>query len=224
MKLRSLFAIAAAGSLLAACDLSRTPAGTALRVMTGDLGRAETPRELSRAELEALPYAFIRVSRDENGPWAALGAAAAAETHVTYVTSDRRSVTLNGGAVSETHGLGAGLAGLRGGPATDPAASPTPVGSWPERIVRAYRFRDQFSMDSRLTVECRITPGSLERIEILGKAHQTRRMTERCRGPRAAFSNLYWADPRTGFIWKSRQWVGPGQPPIHVEVVTPFQP
>lgn len=45
-------------------------------------------------------------------------------------------------------------------------------------------------------------------------------ITERCRGGGESFANRFWADPETGGIYRSEQWIGP-QGPLWVEVVNP---
>ena len=43
---------------------------------------------------------------------------------------------------------------------------------------------------------------------------------ERCGGG-ARFVNRYWADPETGAVWRSEQWVGADGRPVTIEVVSP---
>jgi hypothetical protein len=45
-------------------------------------------------------------------------------------------------------------------------------------------------------------------------------ITERCRGGGESFTNRFWADPESGGIYRSEQWIGP-QGPLWVEVVNP---
>ncbi|MCG7364359.1 YjbF family lipoprotein [Roseomonas sp. ACRSG] len=45
-------------------------------------------------------------------------------------------------------------------------------------------------------------------------------ITERCRGSGESFVNRFWADPETGGIYRSEQWIGPPGP-LWVEVVNP---
>lgn len=45
-------------------------------------------------------------------------------------------------------------------------------------------------------------------------------VSEQCRGGGTAFTNRYWADPATGGIWRSEQWVGEAGL-LRLEVVTP---
>ena len=47
------------------------------------------------------------------------------------------------------------------------------------------------------------------------------RVPETCSNGYRTFANTYWADPATGFVWKSEQWVGPRLEPMTVEVVRP---
>ena len=54
---------------------------------------------------------------------------------------------------------------------------------------------------------------------IFERSYSLTRIEEHCRTPRRTFTNTYWAEPDTGFIWKSEQWVGPKVTPFTVQIV-----
>jgi hypothetical protein len=62
-----------------------------------------------------------------------------------------------------------------------------------------------------------------ETVTILGGDIATRHVVEHCSVPvmRWSFDNDYWQDPRTGYVWRSRQYVHPKSPPIVLEVFRP---
>ena len=57
------------------------------------------------------------------------------------------------------------------------------------------------------------------RITLADLSYMTRQMIENCEGDETAFRNLYLVDEPTGFIWQSRQWAGPDQGYLNVEVL-----
>lgn len=72
----------------------------------------------------------------------------------------------------------------------------------------------QFDAVPGYTVSVPVT-GTLSRkgsdkVEILGRSRHLARFEERLSGGGMHATNVYWADPQTGFIWKSRQHLAPG--------------
>lgn len=49
-----------------------------------------------------------------------------------------------------------------------------------------------------------------ETVEILGRSMKLIRFEEHLTGAGLNETNIYWADPRTGFIWRSKQYLAPG--------------
>jgi hypothetical protein len=70
--------------------------------------------------------------------------------------------------------------------------------------------------------------GSLRRIgsesvTILGHTLQLTHFEETLDGPGLSGTNSYWADPETGFIWKSKQYLAPGQA-VEIVQLKPYFP
>ena len=59
-----------------------------------------------------------------------------------------------------------------------------------------------------------------ETLEILGERIPTELWQERGAAPQLAweFANLYWIDPSSGYVWKSRQAAAPSLPPLEIIV------
>lgn len=74
------------------------------------------------------------------------------------------------------------------------------------RVQREYDWIPGYRMGVQAhgTVE----RGPLESVDILGRKRDLVRFDERLEGGMRAH-NIYWADPATGFIWKSRQQLSP---------------
>lgn len=141
--------------------------------------------------------------------------------HLTYADASLRGVVVQGALVTATRGLLFDMTAIKH-QATDPIARMVPLDQWPRTIVRNYQFTQLNSVDYEITVTCVINPIANERIEIIERVYDVTRVQETCANPRRTFSNTYWVEPDTGFIWKSEQWLGPQLPPYIVEIVRPF--
>lgn len=78
----------------------------------------------------------------------------------------------------------------------------------PVRTRREYDWSADYRFGVEVTGELRRI--GEESVEILGRAQTLVRFEEELRGPDIAATNLYWAEPATGFILRSRQWLAPG--------------
>ncbi|MDN8643237.1 YjbF family lipoprotein [Stenotrophomonas indicatrix] len=108
--------------------------------------------------------------------------------------------------------------------------------SWRARVLGPSPFDDLQSVNAPVTVQRRydwtpayqidvavtgtLTRGGLEQVDILGTPRTLQRFDERLQGGGMSGRNVYWADPATGFIWKSRQHLSPG----HVAELTQLKP
>lgn len=188
------------------------------------LGPGEPPPPappITRATLDAVPFATIAISAPGQ-PRAFVAAVADNGGFVSYQDQLRRSIVLEGGLVVATKGLGYNLSAVKH-QLDDPVAIPTPAADWPTTVVRNYQFALVGAEDYQVTVGCQIQQAARERIEIVELDFDVMRVEETCGNGLRTFTNTYWVDPETGFIWKSVQWIGPRQPdPLVIEVIRPF--
>lgn len=72
-------------------------------------------------------------------------------------------------------------------------------------------------------ITCRMAAQRQETIVILGKAISTIRVDEACRSPslRWNFTNQYWVDPESGFVWRTQQHVHPRGDILRTEIFRP---
>lgn len=128
-------------------------------------------------------------------------------------------VATDGARVVATSGLSEMVAATRfEGP--DPLAAPLDLSRGGEarsrRVVDLMRLgRQPDGMSFGLILDCalRVTEGDAEALLI----------EEECRGD-ASFTNRFWADPQTGAVFRSEQWIGRALPLLVVEVVSPRSP
>ncbi|MFV7454776.1 YjbF family lipoprotein [Stenotrophomonas maltophilia] len=79
----------------------------------------------------------------------------------------------------------------------------------PVAVQRRYDWIPAYQVDVAVTGI--LSRGELEQVEILGSRRTLRRFDEQLQGGGMSGRNVYWADPATGFIWKSRQHLAPGR-------------
>ncbi len=210
-------------ALLAGCasngaNVFQQIGGLAREMMQGRTGTP--PRELTRAELDRIPYATIAISF-AGGPRTYLVPLADNGGYLDYVDSAGRGVVMFGNAVARTLALGADLEGVRYDP-RDPVAHPRPPAQWPARIWRSYQFRLRDGAGYAITMLCTHRKATRERIVIAEITFELARMVETCANARRQVTNTYWVEEDTGFAWKSEQWIGPDLAPITVEVMRPY--
>ena len=192
----------------------------------GGLADAAPPsqpaRELSRADLDQIPFATIALSV-EDSPRAFVVPLADNGGYLTYMDATRRGIVVQGGAIVGTLGLGIDLNGVLNG-AEDPIAHPLPLAQWPGQIDRNYQYQLRDGEAYSITLTCVFERVARERIEIVERSYDVVRIAETCTNRARRVVNLYWVEDSTGFIWKSQQWVSPQQPLLTVEVIRPYTP
>ena len=60
----------------------------------------------------------------------------------------------------------------------------------------------------------------LEQVNILDRDYELMQIQEKIENTyiRWKFTNSYWVDPETGFVWQSRQIIAPNLPPFFMQV------
>lgn len=184
-------------------------------------GAPEVPRrELTRAELNRIPYATIAVS-SEGGPRAYLVPQADNGGYLDYRDEAGNSVRMLGGAVAGLQTAGLDLDAVLF-EANDPIASPRPLASWPGEVWRQYQFSKRHLGPYVIALRCAFKLAGPETIEIAEIGYTLMRVDETCANAQRTVTNAYWTDIRTGFIWKSQQWLGPTIGQIGIEIVRPY--
>lgn len=79
----------------------------------------------------------------------------------------------------------------------------------PVTLQRRYDWVPAYQVDVAVTGT--LSKGALEQVSILGTRRTLQRFDEQLQGGGMHGRNVYWADPTTGFIWKSRQHLDPGR-------------
>ncbi|MCK8785299.1 YjbF family lipoprotein [Roseomonas sp. NAR14] len=133
-------------------------------------------------------------------------------------TLDGVVVATAGPRVVATAGLSDILAGTRlDGP--DPLEAPLELVGRETALRRQVDLmgadREPSSMRFGLTVECRLAAARVEE-----DGERAVLVEERCRSASLGrFTNRYWADPVTGAVFRSEQWVGARAGPLRIDVL-----
>ncbi|MDF1872318.1 YjbF family lipoprotein [Vannielia sp.] len=138
--------------------------------------------------------------------------------YMTYTTTERQTLTLRGGIITSSRGLGGDLMSS----SVDETA----------RLVRArsagqgqrvMRFLTGDWQEVGLSFACRVSRDQAETIPTATRGNvQTQRMIEICRSTSGGttFTNIYWVSGG-GTIWQSRQWLGNDNGYIAVSLLRP---
>lgn len=198
--------------------------GTAQRLGEAVLGaiapaEREAPPERTRAELNEIPYATIRVSF--GGAAAYLVPIANNGGYLDYRDAAGRSIRMHDGAVVATEGVGVDLEAVRFAE-DDPVANQTPLARWPDRLFREYQYQWRHGPQYGITLACEYQRLARETIEIVELTFDVVRVVETCTNQERQVVNTYWVEADTGFIWRSEQWLGPQVGHATVDIIRPF--
>ncbi len=180
-----------------------------IRSVTGAGGE-----KLSREQIAAVPYATMGLGIGASDQ-VLLVLGASSDQGLEWYAGERILVVTRDGRVLRTVGLRYDLGQLRVG--SDTADN--------GRVERQFSvdFADRGAFG--IPMRCRVTYAGNEDIEILGGLIPTRRRIESCHVEVLDwdFENVFWEDPGTGYVWRSRQHIHPQSPPIMLEVLRPTQ-
>lgn len=72
-------------------------------------------------------------------------------------------------------------------------------------------------------ISCKAASKGARAVTILEQRITAIRIEEKCNSPslRWSFTNIYWTDPQTGFVWRSRQTIHPGGDTLETEIFRP---
>ncbi|WP_177497730.1 MULTISPECIES: YjbF family lipoprotein [Gammaproteobacteria] len=90
----------------------------------------------------------------------------------------------------------------------------------PAKVQRRYDWMPGYHYDVPVTGELRRI--GTESVTLPNRTLQLVRYEETLEGPGISGTNVYWAD-QNGFIWKSRQYLAPGQT-VEIEQLKPYLP
>jgi hypothetical protein len=122
-------------------------------------------------------------------------------SYVSWITPDRKTVTLKRGVLSATRGLGSDLMSVEDG-----GAARLIAGRQSGTVRKSYRYLTRADEINRLELTCTIERGAPAQVDSGEISAQTILMTENCAAGELQFANSYWVDA-AGRTVQSVQWV-----------------
>lgn len=171
--------------------------------------------DLTRADIDRIPYASIAV-RMGDGPQALLILGRYDGEELNWISAKREVIVTRRGRVVKTYGLPTDVK-------ETVFLTPDPVGRANGGVAEAECLRTLDLDPSRqdgILVRSRFAAIGSEAIEIFGERVDTALWQEQGGAPELqwSFTNRYWVDPHSGYVWKSRQSVAPALPPLDITV------
>lgn len=210
---RRLFLVGAPAMLCGACSnsyFSGIPAMVRPYVMKGDDLR------LTRADIDRIPYASIAI-RMGDGPQALLVLGRYDGDRLDWISAEHEVIVTRRGRVVTTYGLPQDVK-------TTIFLTADPVGEPSSTVAAAQHCLRTLDLEpghrDGVVVSSQFEKIGDETVEILGERIATELWHERGSAPELdwEFVNLYWIDPNTGYVWKSRQAAAPSLPPLEIIV------
>jgi hypothetical protein len=175
----------------------------------GIFGAGDVPR----AQVAAIPYATLGV-RIGSSSEAMFVLESKSGANLQWVGGTQFAVATRDGRIMRTTGFVHNLNAL---------ADETAEGGHNAPGVRDFRFDLSDINAYGVAVHCTERDVGPERIVIVGDAHETRHVIEDCAAPELDwnFSNEFWKDAASNYVWRSEQTVHPGLDPITLESLRP---
>ena len=174
---------------------------------------------LTRARIDELDIAMIRVKVGDAQSGSILTARTLNGGYVTYASSNQQTITLFGALVTAHRGIAYDLLSVAHA-SNDPIAIRTPLEDWPSAVDRTYRLAGNGPEGEVLKVSCALRVGPPYPITQVEVTYETRIVQESCTGD-ATFMNLHMV-AEDGQIWRTAQWTGPLMNQMEIEILEPL--
>ena len=174
---------------------------------------------VTREQAAAIAYASLGVTVD-GGNQGLLVLATDSGGDLLWTSAAHVVIVTRDGRIVRTVGLGRDLASAT---SRDQSGSPPPAAAARAAFssIRLEDFPDLGLYGVR--VSCRTTLAGRQSVKILGQAIATLRIEEACnsRNPDWSFTDIFWVDKDSGFVWRSRQNVHPKGTLVETEIFRP---
>jgi hypothetical protein len=171
---------------------------------------------VTRERAASTPYASIGI-RLGSSQEAMLVLATSQGENLRWQAGTQYVINTRDGHVTLTVGFEHNLDGLQGPVPDSPSASPEQGGPY-------HYLYDMVDMGKYgVFAVCSQHDEGAEQIVIIGVPHDTRHIVEDCKAKQLhwRFSNEYWRDAATGYVWKSIQNFRPDMDPLTLEILRP---
>ncbi len=217
---RRNFLFAAGASLLASC--SSDPQSDTAEVgsmIRQSLGLISGDQGVSLEEVAKVPYASVGV-RVGSGTQIMLVLASRLDQSLLWTSAAHLALETRYGRIVRTAGLAHDLSATNF-ITSDPLAQGLQNLKTETAAMRRIDLADRDAF--QIPVQSTFSPKGEAEIDILGTQVKTLRAVEHCvcAEPSWTFTNEYWADPGSGVMWRSIQFVHPDLDPLEVETFRP---
>jgi len=182
---------------------------------TASFGNARITRE----QAAAIPYASLGYNL-EGGNQDILVLATDSGGDLLWTSAAHVVIVTRDGRIVRTLGLGRDLSNVT---SRDQSGLPSPAAAVrvPFSSTRLEDFPDLGLYGVRLSCQTRL--GGRQSIKILGQTIAALRVDEACnsRNPDWSFTDSFWVDKDSGFVWRSRQHVHPKGLLVETEIFRP---
>jgi hypothetical protein len=174
---------------------------------------------MTRADIDRIGYASLAV-RMGTGKQALLILSRIEGDDLLWVSHDRELIVTRRGRVVRTYGLPQDLDRTRFVTA-DPVEKSANLTEVPAECVRSVDFGPEH--EDGIFVRSRFLNTGFDDLAILGRRFRTSVWEEKGAAPEIdwEFTNAYWFDSATGYVWKSIQHTAPNIPPLELIVFKP---
>ncbi|PJI84930.1 group 4 capsule polysaccharide lipoprotein GfcB/YjbF [Yoonia maricola] len=202
--------------------------GTLVQVRDAILNPPEpvemTIPQVNRAAIEQADLAAIMMISPTIGVATVGIAIQMRDGRINYSANDNRGVTLNGGLIYGTLGLGTNLQAVTT-QSNDPLVTEARARSWPAEVTRTYHLSQRGTAFTKITMTCRNQVGRELVIDVVGVNRSVVEVVESCTTDTGdSVNNIHYLDAGSGRIWRTSQWTGPVQTNIQVDVIDQFEP
>jgi hypothetical protein len=174
---------------------------------------------ITREQAAAIPYASLGYTID-GGNQGLLVLATDSNRDLLWTSAAHVVIVTRDGRIVRTLGLGRDLSSVT---SRDERALSSPAAAVRASFAstRLEDFPDLSLYGVRLSCQARLA--GQQSIKILGQAIATARVDETCnsRNPDWSFTDSFWVDKDSGFVWRSRQHVHPDGVLIETEIFRP---
>ena len=143
---------------------------------------------------------------------------------IIYNSNENRSVTLEGGLIYATLGLGTNLQAVTT-QANDPLITEARAGHWPAEVTRTYLLSGRGTEPEQIVTTCTNQTSERANVEIASATRDVVAVVETCQTDTGIdFNNIHYLDAGSGRLWRSIQWTGPVQGNLQIDVIEQFDP
>ena len=224
MKRSPLGRAAACGAVILAAACSSSNSGNTnyaqfFKLTRQSLSAGFGKTRITREQAAAIPYASLGYTLD-GGNQGLLVLATDSGGDLLWTSAAHVVIVTREGRIIRTVGLGKDLSNVT---SRDQSGLP-PVATAVRAPFSSTRLADFPDLGLYgVRVSCRTTLAGRQSVKILGQLIATLRVDEACtsRNPDWSFTDSFWVDKDSGFVWRSRQHVHPKGMLVETEIFRP---